>query len=259
MRKFVRGGSEEARLVPYEGEDMAKREKLTDKERQGIYTMHCMGESNDAIADRYEIAVSTVYRIVREQRELREGGDMPIGQKIVAGDKAHGRLMSCSDSKRYEGTCIVNGKSKKRTFTAVNARNAQQQWEKWCQTLRDEQQFMDMVERRDEQGAVCGAPADLVEEIRPIQVVEAPSDEEIYEAQAEMDAATTSYAEEVGATLADTSQPAYLIWAKSPVPKCYGLYQTIESALAELDKLNEVASFLGGDSSFEVEEVQWKG
>lgn len=126
MRKFVRGGSDEARLVPYKGEEMAERRILTDKEKQGMYTMHCLGESKEAIADRYEVAVSTVYRIIREQREEHE--KMASSSQIVAGDKANGRLVTCADRTRFEGTCIINGKSKKRTFTAKNARDAQQQW-----------------------------------------------------------------------------------------------------------------------------------
>ena len=65
--------------------------------------------------------------------------------------------------------------------------------------------------------------------------------------------------EPTGVPLADTSEPAYLIWAKKPEPRCYGLYLTMESALSEVDKLNEVAAFLGGDGAFEVEEVAWKG
>ena len=268
MRKFVRGGSDEARLVPYKGEEMAERRILTDKEKQGMYTMHCLGESKEAIADRYEVAVSTVYRIIREQREEREGGnDMASSSQIVAGDKANGRLVTCADRTRFEGTCIINGKSKKRTFTAKNARDAQQQWEKWCQTLRDEQDFMDMVERKreplEENEAVCGYPSDPIEEIRPVQEVKIPSDETIreaiHEAQEEFDAITTKHMEATGVPLADTSEPAYLIWAKKPEPRCYGLYLTMESALSEVDKLNEVAAFLGGDGAFEVEEVAWKG
>ena len=86
----MRGGSDEARLVPYEGEEMAERRILTDKEKQGMYTMHCLGESKEAIADRYEVAVSTVYRIIREQREEHEnlrgrGGCMEgIGKAVMA-------------------------------------------------------------------------------------------------------------------------------------------------------------------------------
>lgn len=268
MRKFVRGGSDEAHLVPYEGEEMAERRILTDKEKQGMYTMHCLGESKEAIADRYEVAVSTVYRIIREQREEREGGnDMSSSSQIVAGDKANGRLVTCADRTRFEGTCIINGKSKKRTFTAKNARDAQQQWEKWCQTLRDEQDFMDMVERKreplEEAKVVCGYPSDPIEEIHPVQDVKIPSDETIreaiHEAQEEFDAITTRHLEATGVPLADTSEPAYLIWAKKPEPRCYGLYLTMESALSEVDKLNEVAAFLGGDGAFEVEEVAWKG
>lgn len=260
MTRFVRGGSEKARLRPYEGEDMARGRILTDSERQSVYTMHCLGEKTADIASAYGIHASTVSRIIRELRESK-GEDMAGGQQIVAGDKKNGRLMSCSDRNRFEGTCIVGGKSKRRTFTAVNARNAQQQWEKWCQTLRDEQEFMDMVERKEPEKpeVVCGYPLDPIEEIRPTKQDEPPTDEEIYEAQAEIDAQAERVLEATGVPLADTSEPAYLIWAKKPEPRCYGLYLTMDAALSEIDRLNDVAKFLGNDGVFEVEEVAWRG
>lgn len=259
MRKFVRGGSDEARLVPYEGEEMARGRVLSESERESAYTMHCLGEKVGDIASAYGVSKPTIYRIIKQCRDGK-GGDMAGGQQIVAGDKAHGRLMTLSDRNRFEGTCIVGGKSKKRTFTAVNAKNAQQQWEKWCQTLRDEQEFMDMVERKPEKPEVaCGAPLDPIEEILPMPQAEPPTDEEVYEAQAEIDAQTEKALEATGVPLADTSEPAYLIWAKAPEPRCYGLYLTMDAALSEIDKLNEVAAFLGGGGAFEVEEVAWRG
>ena len=290
MRKFVRGGSDEAHLVPYEGEEMAERRILTDKEKQGMYTMHCLGESKEAIADRYEVAVSTVYRIIREQREEHE--KMASSSQIVAGDKANGRLMTCADRTRFEGTCIINGKSKKRTFTAKNARDAQQQWEKWCQTLRDEQDFMDMVERKREplnetapvEDAVDIAPAPIPEiSVRPWKEVAEERQQRIDELEARiaeledkerkigvMDmviAGTEGETPKLGHWFNNNGsfrvmwmeKPVYVLWAKTDKPRIYGVYRTIESALSEVDKLNEVAAFLGGDGAFEVEEVTWKG
>lgn len=212
MRKFVRGGSDEARLIPYEGEEMARGRVLSESERESAYTMYCLGEKVGDIASAYGVTKPTIYRIIKQCREGK-GGDMAGGQQIVAGDKAHGRLMTLSDRNRFEGTCIVGGKSKKRTFTAVNAKNAQQQWEKWCQTLRDEQEFMDMVERKEPEKpeAVCGYPLDPIEEIRPAKQDEPTTDEEVYEAQAEIDAQTERVLEATGVSLADTSEPAYLI------------------------------------------------
>lgn len=290
MRKLVRGGSDEARLTPYEGEDMAKREKLTDKERQGIYTMHCMGESNGAIADRYEIAVSTVYRIIREQRAKREEDGMAGGQQIVAGDKANGRLMTCSDRNRFEGTCIVGGKSKKKTFTAVNARNAKQQWEKWCQTLRDEQAFMDMVERKpEEQKVVCGYPGDPIEEIRPteepVDIAPAPAPEvsvrpwrEIAEERqavidelmakiAEYESGEWVSADVVRAITAERDElkahdcaphgTCYAIITNSEKPTAYGFYSSEDAALSDLDVVGRVANALGKEDAFTVLEGPW--
>ena len=254
----------------YKGDDM-NGVRLTEHEKEGIYTMHCLGEKKADIADRYGIAQSTVYRIISEQRKKQEqkkeeGSEMAARSKIVAGDKSNGRLVSTTDPHRFEGTCVVGGKAKSRTFTAVNARNAEQQWEKWCKELRDEQAFMDMVERKptaevevaeqadeqDEAKCVCGYHDDPIEEIRPVEHAEdSDSDDGIVAVEKEF--------EGTGVPLADTSEPAYLIWAKSPEPRCYGLYLTMESALREVDRLNDVAAFLGTSGAFEVEEVAWRG
>lgn len=255
MRKFVRGGSDEARLVPYEGEEMSRGRVLSESERKSAYTMYCMGEKVGDVASAYGVSEPTIYRIIKQLRDGK-GEDMAGGQQTVAGDKAHGRLMTLPDRNRFEGTCIVGGKSKKRTFTAVNARNAQQQWEKWCQTLRDEQEFMDMVERKEPK-AVCGAPLDPVEEIRTVATDNEPM--VIDGSELPMPEVVSTGILSVGVPLADTSEPAYLIWAKSPEPRCYGLYLTMDAAIAELDRLNDVAKFLSQESAFEVEEVAWRG
>lgn len=231
---------------------MPKGQPLSDAQKRAIYNAYTEGESYEDIAATYGIAASTVRKTINGQREKR---GMAAKSKIVAGDKTNGRLTSTTDPHRYEGTCVIGGKSKSKLFMADNARRATEMWEKWCQGLRDEQAFMDMVERK----AVCGAPLDPIEEIRPIEVVELPDDEEVHETQQEIDTATEKHLEAIGVPLADTSEPAYLIWAKSPEPRCYGLYLTMESALAEADKLNDVAKFLGSSGAFEVEEVAWKG
>lgn len=283
-REFVGGGSKGARLTPYGGDEM-RGKSLTDKERQGIYTMQCLGESKEAIADRYEVSVSTVYRVIKEEREKREKGNgMSSSSKVVAGDKANGRLMSCADRNRYEGTCIVNGKSKKRTFTAVNARDATEQWEKWCQTLRDEQEFLDRIERKsiaEQPKAVCGYPSDPVEEIHSSAEVEKedgtdvasiepapvpdikvrPWREVAEERQTEIDELRkrVEYLEGrlEGKVTADGH--SYLLWSLvGGRPKFYGLYLSEDSALSEGERINEVAAFLGNSGAFEVEEVAWR-
>lgn len=268
-----------------------KNTPLSDRQKRQIYDAHCMGQRPEDIAQQFGIARSTTYRVISEQRKLQEGkgkeAEVASRTKTIAGDKTNGRLTTTADMHRFEGTCVVGGKRKSRTFLASGSRHAIGQWEKWCAELRSEQDFMDMVERKpvidsDEDGiditpapvpeievtrkddsqAVCDAPSDPIEEIRPVQVVSIPSDERIreaiHDAREEFDAVTTSHMEATGVPLADTSEPAYLIWAKRPEPRCYGLYLTMEDALREVDKLNDVAKFLGNDGAFEVEEVTWK-
>jgi len=239
---------------------MPKGKPLSTEDRERIYDLYTSGLRQAEIAELFGITATTVSKSVSTQRKLHAGKRVEkVSEVVIGGDKRNGRLVSLG-KERFEGTCLVGGKMKRRTFTASNGRNAQQQWEKWCQTLRDEQEFMDMVERKPEKPeAVCGYPLDPIEEIRPTKQDEPPTDEEVYEAQAEIDAQEERVLEATGVPLADTSEPAYLIWAKAPEPRCYGLYLTMDAALSEIDKLNEVAAFLGGGGVFEVEEVAWRG
>ena len=84
---------------------------------------------------------------------------------------------------------------------------------------------------------------------------------------AERDALKTRVAQ-VEQTLADSSKwlvdenhpkPSFLIWAKTDTPKVYGMYHLEDVALAEVDRLNDVAAFFGRDGAFQIEEVEWKG
>ena len=243
--------------------------KLSDKQKLAIYNQHCFGEKIEDLAESYECSNATIYRCIREMRERHESGrddEMAARSKVVAGDKANGRLLSTTDPHRFEGTCVVGGKKQSKAFVTVNAKKATEMWEKWCQDLRDEQEFMDRVERKE---------PEPLEEIHPIQVVEPapvpeinvrPWKEVAEERQAEIDELKRRIEYLEGrlegygpTTTLTTSGPSYVLWAKTDVPKLYGLYGTMEAALAEVDRLNEVASFLGGGSVFEVEEVQWKG
>lgn len=268
-RRFVRGGSDTvARLVPYGEEDAMRGSVLTDRQKQQIYNAHCLGQKTEDIAQQFNIARSTTYKVIAQQRKLQEsegGEELASKTKTIAGDRTNGRLMTTSDPTKFEGTCVVKGKCKSKTFSASGSRHAKAQWEKWCQELRDEQVFMDRIERKEEPQP----QAQPLEEIRPIQVVEPPAElepvpsderirEAIHEAQQEFDAITTKHMEATGVPIADTSEPAYLIWAKRPEPKVYRLFLTMEDALTEVDRLNEVAKFLGSDGAFEVEEVEWK-
>lgn len=245
------------------------RPKLSDKQKLAIYNQHCFGEKIEDLAESYEVSHATIYRCIKEMRERHESGrddEMAARSKVVAGDKANGRLLSTTDPHRFEGTCVVGGKKQSKAFVTVNAKKATELWEKWCQDLRDEQEFMDRVERKE---------PEPIEEIRPIQVIEPapvpeinvrPWKEVAEERQAEIDELKRRIEYLEGrlegyesTTQLTTSGPSYVLWAKTDVPKLYGLYGTMEAALKEVDRLNEVASFLGSDGAFEVEEVAWKG
>lgn len=183
---------------------MPKGVPLSEKQKQQIYTRYVInGDRQREIAEDFKISANTVSKVIAEMRKA--GEKMAAHSKIVAGDKANGRLQSTTDPHRYEGTCVIGGKKHSKTFTTVNARKATEMWEKWCQDLRDEQEFMDMVERKpkeegfvptdepmafgdfleDEPKAVCGYPGDPIEEIRPIKVSD-PSKDVIGELKAKV-------------------------------------------------------------------------
>ena len=58
---------------------------------------------------------------------------------------------------------------------------------------------------------------------------------------------------------APKDKPAYVLWAKTDTPRMYGVYQHMSGALGDMDRLNDVAAFLGNGDVFEVEEVVWRG
>lgn len=199
---------------------MPRGQTIPHERRTAIYHAYCMGEKPQDIAEREGVTKQTVYNIVREQRKVQE--KMPRKNSIVAGDKRNGRLMSTPDPHRYEGTCVIGGKAHSKAFVATNAKKAEEMWRKWCDGLRGEQEFMDMVERRK---------PEPVEEVVPEVEASVPI---------------------------DTGKPIYVIWAKTEKPSLYGAYLHISDALRKLDELNDVAAFLGNDKPFEVEEVAWR-
>ena len=225
--------------------------KLSKKQQDAIYddyTLH--GVKQKDLAIQYSVAPSTICKAISDKRKELE--TMPTREKFVAGDKRNGRLMSCQEPNKFTGTCVVNGTKKSKTFFAKNAMEAQRQWEKWCDDMRDENAFMAMVERKAEPQpkaeVVCGYPGDPVEEIKPVQ--EAKPVQEVKPIQEVKPPVTP--------VVTYDDKPVYVLWAKTEVPKMYGAYKTMDAALKALDKLNEVARFLGNGEVFDVEEVAWK-
>ena len=281
---------------------------LSDKSKEQIYTSFTLGESPDDIAASMDLNPGTVRRIVREQRKLheRKREEMSKSGKIVKKDGNGGKLMALSPE-GFEFTHVTpDGKSHKKKVPGHLSRVAEQQYDKWCEELDAECEFMRRVERKtdaliqdvDEQEpeAVCGYSNDPIEEIRPIQVIEpAPAPEINVRPWREVAEERQQRIEELEAKVAELegseplrsdwvierteyekpilehwfnnngafrvfwmNKPVYVLWAKSDAPKIYGVYRTMEAALKEVDRLNEVASFLGSEGAFEVEEVAWK-
>lgn len=251
-----------------------ERVSLSDRQKMALYEQHLLGEKVEDLAAAYGISRSAAYSHIaamrNRQESKRQEDEMAFSPKVIAGDKRNGRLVFANAAgNKYEGTHLTSdGEMHRMKFTAKNSHEAKTRWAKWCDDLDAEAEWMNMVERNvetreepvqeEQPKVVCGYPLDPIEEIRSDEQVDLPTDEEVHQAQDEFDAQTEKVLEATGVPLADTSEPAYLIWAKKPEPRCYGLYLTMEAALAEVDRLNEVAKFLGGDGAFEVEEVAWK-
>ena len=205
---------------------MPKGKRLTPEQRKEIYEACQIGESRKDIAEAYGIAVSSITKIVKAQRELQAKGDSVAHREcVVAGDKKNGRLTSTSDPHRYEGTCIVAGKANSRTFMAANAGAAAEMWRSWCNELRSKQ------------------PAPKVEPAKPVEVKQPTATEAKQIEKAEV---------------SHMDKSIYVIWAKGDTPRLFGAYTTMDAALKEVDNLNEIASFLVSEKVFEVEELTLK-
>lgn len=171
---------------------MPKGVPLSEKEKQQIYTRYVInGDRQREIAEDFKISSNTVSKVIAE---MRKAGESKVHEKVIAGNKRNGRLTAGKTPNLFEGTCIVGGKSHSKKFSAPNGHIATEQWEKWCQDLRDEAEFMAMVERKpkeegfvptdepvafedfleDEPKAVCGHPGDPIEEIQPIEPAPVP-------------------------------------------------------------------------------------
>lgn len=207
---------------------MPKGKHLTSEQHREIYEASLLGESRKDIAEAYGITASSVTRIVRNER--RKAEDMAYRECVVAGNKKTGHLVSTRDPHRFDGTCVIAGKANSRTFTADNASAAAKLWREWCHELQAKQ-----PKQVDEPARVDGPTKveDPVEEPKPL-VVETPKPKKM---EIRMD------------------DKVYVIWLNGDKPRLFGAYTSMEPALVEVDRLNEIASFLGSEPVFEVEEL----
>lgn len=270
---------------------MPRGNPIPDSVKDRIYTAFTLNESVDDIAESMDLHPGTVRRIVREERKRheREREVMSRAGKIVKKDGNGGKLMALSPDGFEFIHVTPDGRSHKKKVDGHISRVAEQQYDKWCEELDGECEFMRRIERKvdavvesaDEQPAVENDENDVA------QVEDAPLSFEEFTSLAEsvgeikLDADAPVKQPFVDTTIADTelpepklghwfnkngsfavvctSKPVYAIWAKGDEPRFYGLYRTMDRAIKEIDRLNEVAQFLGKDGAFEIEEVSWRG
>lgn len=268
-----------------------KRTFLSPSQKRSVYEMRLAGESVKDIMAAFDISEPYAYRIIKAEREKQDQGDNDMGRRemVIAGDRKNGRLVSLGD-RTYKGTCLVGASMKSREFTSLNANMAKKAWQKWCDKLREEEAaFLANCEPRvDGQDAIETKPEEHEQEetfvVSTDQWTMPGDDEPVYVAPAQIPDIDMrpwkDVAEERARRIEELekkvqylegriegyeSMPSsrvgdavYLLWAKSEEPKVFGLYPSMEKALKEVDRLNEVASFLMGANVFEVEEVEWK-
>jgi len=203
---------------------MAKRRvSLSPSQRRSVYEMHLAGEPVRDIMAAFDISQTTAYKILQEERGE---ADMARSESVVAGNKKYGRLVYTGGD-TYKGTCLVGNGARSREFKASNATAAKEQWAQWCQELRDsESAFLANCEPRPKEAEQPEQPEEVKQPEQPEQTKEAPSNR------------------------------VYLLWVNGEKPMFYGVYQSMTDAFGEMDRLNEVAKFLGSASTFEVEEVE---
>lgn len=134
--------------------NMTRNKPTTAEMEADIMYAIGQGVPQKVIAQDMGIAQSTVSRI-KKKYELAEKHEMEreqrMTEKILAGDKENGRLVSTAMDV-YEGTCKrANGKMAKKVFRATGLKTAQAQWEKWCADIRAEEAKVAAVEQAHEE------------------------------------------------------------------------------------------------------------
>lgn len=132
------------------GNEMPRGKGLSDREREVIYTQSTLGESPEDIAQSRGLNPGTVRRVIREQRKYheREREEMARSGKIVKKDGKGGKLMALPGD-GFEFTHVTpDGRSHKKKVSGHLSKVAEQQYDKWCEELDSEFEFMSRVERK---------------------------------------------------------------------------------------------------------------
>lgn len=164
---------------------MPRGNPLSDETKRSIYTKYTLGERVEDIAEDMGLHPASVRRIIREERKSfeKEREAMARSGKIVKKDGNGGKLMALSPDGFEFSHVTPDGKSHKKKVDGHISRVAEQQYDKWCNELDDECEFMRKVERKPKDrpaaptdepdgSVVCGYPSDPIEEIRPVKEVD---------------------------------------------------------------------------------------
>ena len=274
--KYASGGSEMARPHFLREEEMPRKKSLSDEQAIELFNMVHKGFSNKDISKKFGIAESTVKtyyrRVLRERgKEAKRNGG---GPRLVVMREGGAKLTFDVDA-GYVGTCLVGGVADECVFKAKDDAVATIEFDDWLEKMRAEQEFMDRIERRNEEPTDDDAAyiatwdtasvANILREYSDGKLLrDVDRDADVAIACEERDALineleTKLTKKEAQRAYGRPSGTAYALIAVKPRIKGYGAYQDMDAAFAELDRLNEVASMLGADGAFEVHEMEWRG
>lgn len=125
--------------------------RLSAETRSDILTLLDEGVDRQEIANDLGITVKTVESVERaRQRELarKEEREMAHSAHTIAGDKFNGLLRTVAPN-TFEGTCRrADGTFERKRFEGLRSA-AQEGWEAWCEEIREREQWVEQLERRE--------------------------------------------------------------------------------------------------------------
>lgn len=261
-------------VFAYEEEPMPKGHKLDAAAKCEIADkINHEGCDPKVVASDLGLGESTVRKIARQFRLAEEHEwereDQMDRQKTIAGNKHDGILSRRADqANTYDGTCrLRNGKFERKRFHTVGDAKAIEMWEAWCERVREDdmpEPFAKVVApaANDAEPVVDAIEPEAVPEIaiRPWRDVAEERQRRIDELEAQVAELENVEVPEPVATKQPTPRAgtAFLVMFTGQSPRPYGIYEDMERAIEECDRMNAALEFAGIGKLYECAEVEWR-
>ena len=198
---------------------MSRGRKLTDEQALELFEMSRKGYSNEDMAKRFGISTQTVGTYCR--RVMRERlRQQGSGPRTVV--ESDGATLTFSVDDGYVGHMEVGGVEETCTFKAKVDSDAKREFIKWVGEMQAEKEFMAKIEKKQEQVTMKATEAKDAYAKRHDDVI-------------------------------------YSIVSMDEAGRIFGHYFDFDAAMAEVDRLNDVAVFLGKTGAFDVVEAPVRG